>query len=198
VASDKNNIILPSSPKSIIYDAKIRGDEKYKYIYGVDPASEQDNFSIVIIELHPDHNRIVYTWTTNRSNFKDRQKTGLTDEYDFYGFCARKIRNLMKYFPCEKIGMDAQGGGIAIEEAFLNKKTFATLFEINGLGLYLDIPRNHWISALEQCIKFKLEEEKFEDCIKLRDLIEEIKKPIKKISKKKDNGTVVERDTDSN
>ena len=117
VASDKNNIILPSNPKPIIYDAKIKGDQKHKYIYGVDPASEQDNFSIVIIELHPDHNRIVYTWTTNRSNFKDRQKTGLTDEYDFYGFCARKIRNLMKYFPCEKIGMDAQGGGIAIEEA---------------------------------------------------------------------------------
>ena len=117
VASDKNNIILPSNPKPIIFDAKIRGDQKYKYIYGVDPASEQDNFSIVILELHPDHNRIVYTWTTNRSNFKDRQKTGLTDEYDFYGFCARKIRNLMKYFPCERIGMDAQGGGIAIEEA---------------------------------------------------------------------------------
>jgi hypothetical protein len=87
---------------------------------------------------------------------------------------------------------------IAIEEAFLNKKTFATLFEINGLGLYLDIPRNHWIAALEECIKFKLEEEKFEDCIKLRDLIEEIKKPIKKISKKKDNGRITERDTDSN
>jgi hypothetical protein len=87
---------------------------------------------------------------------------------------------------------------IAIEEAFLNKKTFATLFEINGLGLYLDIPRNHWIAALEECIKFKLEEEKFEDCIKLRDLIEEIKKPIKKISKKKDNGGITERDTDGN
>jgi hypothetical protein len=87
---------------------------------------------------------------------------------------------------------------IAIEEAFLNKKTFATLFEINGLGLYLDIPRNHWIPALEKCIKFKLEEEEFEDCIKLRDLIGEIQKPIKKIPKKKDNGAVAERDTDSN
>lgn len=117
VASDKHNIILPSNPKPVIFEAKIRGDQKHKYVYGVDPASEQDNFSIVIIELHPDHNRIVYTWTTNRSNFKDRQKTGLTDEYDFYGFCARKLRNLMKFFPCEKIGMDAQGGGIAIEEA---------------------------------------------------------------------------------
>ena len=79
---------------------------------------------------------------------------------------------------------------IAIEEAFENKKTFATLFEINGLGIYLDIPRNYWVSALEECIKFKLEEEKFEDCIKLRDLIEEIKKPIKKIPKMKGNGTV--------
>jgi hypothetical protein len=87
---------------------------------------------------------------------------------------------------------------LAIEEAFRNKKTFATLFEINGMGLYLDIPKQYWVSALEQCISFKLEEEKFEDCIKLRDLIEEIKKPIKSIPKKKDNGTVVERNTDSN
>lgn len=118
VASDKNNIILSSSnQKSVVFDARTKGDIKHKYIYGIDPASEQDNFSIVILELHPDHNRIVYAWTTNRSNFKDRQKTGLTEEYDFYGFCARKIRNLMKIFPCERIGMDAQGGGIAIEEA---------------------------------------------------------------------------------
>ena len=87
---------------------------------------------------------------------------------------------------------------IAIEEAFRNKKTFATLFEINGMGLYIDIPKQYWISALEQCINFMLEEERFEECIKLRDLIEEIKKPIKKIPKKKNNGTVAERDTDSN
>ena len=87
---------------------------------------------------------------------------------------------------------------LAIEEAFRNKKTFATLFEINGIGLFLDIPKHYWVAALEQCINFKLTEEKFEDCIKLRDLIEEIKKPIKKIPKKKENGTIVERDTDSN
>ena len=80
---------------------------------------------------------------------------------------------------------------LAIEEAFRNKKTFATLFEVNGIGLYLDIPKQYWIPALEQCISFKLTEEKFEDCIKLRDLIEEIRKPIKKIPKNKDNGTTV-------
>jgi hypothetical protein len=87
---------------------------------------------------------------------------------------------------------------IAIEEAFRNKKTFATLFEINGMGLFIDIPKQYWIFALEQCINFMLEEERFEECIKLRDLIEEIKKPIKRIPKKKNNGTVAERDTDSN
>ena len=101
----------------ILFDVSTKGNPTLQYVYGVDPASEKDNFSIVILEVHPDHSRVVYTWTTNRSNFKDRQKTGLINEYDFYGFCARKIRNLMKVFPCLRIGMDAQGGGVAIEEA---------------------------------------------------------------------------------
>ena len=73
---------------------------------------------------------------------------------------------------------------LAIEEAFLNKKTFATLFEINGLGLFIDIPKPYWISALEQCINFKLEEEKFEECIPIKKLIDEIKKPVKTVPKK--------------
>ena len=102
---------------TILFDAVTKGNANLQYVYGIDPASEKDNFSIVVIELHPDHNRVVYVWTTNRNNFKDRQKTGLVNEYDFYGFCARKIRNLMKVFPCYRIGMDAQGGGVAIEEA---------------------------------------------------------------------------------
>lgn len=73
---------------------------------------------------------------------------------------------------------------LAIEEAHRNKKTFATLFEINGLGYYLDIPKQHWVAALEQCINFKLEEEKFEECIPLKKLIDELKKPIKTLPKK--------------
>jgi len=85
--------------KEILFDVSTKGNPQHKYVYGIDPASEKDNFSIVVLELHHDHNRIVYCWTTNRSNFKDRQKTGLVGEHDFYGFCARKIRNLMKVFP---------------------------------------------------------------------------------------------------
>lgn len=81
----------------------------------------------------------------------------------------------------------------AIKEAFESNKTFATLFEINGLGLYLDIPKQYWLPALEQCINFMLEEEKFEECIPIKKLIDDIKKPIKtlpkKTSKKQKNGT---------
>ena len=116
VVGEDKNITAPSCGH-ILFDAAIKGDSQKQYIYGIDPASEQDNFSIVVLELHPDHSRLVYCWTTNRNNFKDRQKTGLVDEHDFYGFCARKIRTLMQTFPPMRIGMDAQGGGVAIEEA---------------------------------------------------------------------------------
>ena len=82
---------------------------------------------------------------------------------------------------------------IAIREAYENNKTFATIFEINGLGFYLDISKQYWIPALEQCINFMLEEERFEECIPIKKLIDEIKKPIKslpkKTSKKKQDGT---------
>jgi hypothetical protein len=116
VTSDTKDIILPSVGKAI-FDARIKGDHNKQYVYGIDPASEQDNFSIVILECYSDHSRVVYCWTTNRTNFKERQKTGLIEDHDFYCFCARKIRNLMKTFNPAKIGMDAQGGGVAIEEA---------------------------------------------------------------------------------
>ena len=109
------NIVINEKP--LMFDATIKGDPNKKYVYGIDPASEHDNFSIIVLEVNPDHNKIVYCWTTNRNNFKERLKKGLVEDHDFYGFCARKIRNLIKTFNPIKIGMDAQGGGIAIEEA---------------------------------------------------------------------------------
>jgi hypothetical protein len=114
--SSQNNTIKINN-EDIFFEALTTGDTSKQYVYGIDPASEQDNFSIVILEVHKTHSRIVYCWTTNRNNFKLRQKTGLVKEFDFYGFCVRKIRNLMKTFPPVRIGMDAQGGGVAIEEA---------------------------------------------------------------------------------
>lgn len=106
----------------INFDPVIKGDPNKEYVVGVDPASEKDNFSITVIELSKDHRKLVYCWTTNRGNFRERQKTGLTEDHDFYSFCARKIRNIMKFFNVVTIGVDAQGGGVAIEEALHDPK----------------------------------------------------------------------------
>ena len=119
VASPENEISLPSG--EVNFHASIRGNPKARYVYGIDPASEVDNFSIVVMELHEDHSRIVYCWTTNRSEHKEKIKAGVVSETDFYSYCARKIRDLMKVFPCEEIALDAQGGGIAIMEALHDK-----------------------------------------------------------------------------
>lgn len=116
VVGDNPPIIINN--QQILFDVTTVGNPNCQYVYGIDPASERDNFSIIVLELHKDHSRIVYCWTTNRSNFKERQKTGMVSDHDFYGFCTRKIRNLMKTFPPIKIGLDAQGGGVAIEESF--------------------------------------------------------------------------------
>lgn len=97
------------------------GNAKKRYVYGIDPAAEKDNFTIVILELYEDHYRIVNVWATNRKKFQAEKKHGSTDENDFYVYCARKIRNLMEVFPCARIGLDSQGGGRTIEQSLHSK-----------------------------------------------------------------------------
>jgi hypothetical protein len=112
----KEPIDVPSGP--VKFSAALRGNPNCKYVYGIDPASEQDNFALAILEVHPDHRRIVYCWTINRQELRERiQKGGKVADKSFYTYCARKIRDLMKIFPTDHIGIDAQGGGIAIMEA---------------------------------------------------------------------------------
>lgn len=116
VVSDTKPIQLSKSGH-VLFEASLRGDPNKKYVFGVDPASEHDNFSIIVLELNEDHTRIVHCWTTNRQNFKKRLSLGATTEHDFYKYTARKIRDLMMVFPCERIAMDSQGGGVAVAEA---------------------------------------------------------------------------------
>ena len=120
VANDGSNdstVIKNNKGEDIIFEASLRGDPNKKYIFGVDPASEVDNFSIVVLEVNEDHRRIVHCWTTNREQHKQKVKTGFSSESDFYAYCARKIRDLMRLYPCIHIAMDAQGGGIAVMES---------------------------------------------------------------------------------
>ena len=99
------------------FDPITRGTPGSTYVIGVDPASEQDNFAVVVMELHPEHQRIVNVWTTNKKDFAGRKKAGLTSSHDYYSFCARKIRDLMRIFPCVRLGIDSQGGGYTIAES---------------------------------------------------------------------------------
>ena len=119
IASEENNLNIKG--EEIQFEAMLKGDPNKKYIFGVDPASEVDNFSIVVLELNGTHRRVVHVWTTNRSQHRDQLKAHLVDEDDFYSYCARKIRNLMRVFPCVEIALDAQGGGIAVMEALHDK-----------------------------------------------------------------------------
>jgi len=117
VTGNMENPIKDSKGDLIHFEAALIGDPNKRYIFGVDPASEVDNFSIVVLEANPDHRRIVYCWTTTRSEHKELIKKGYSTETDFYSYCARKIRDLMVLFPCIHIAIDAQGGGVAVTES---------------------------------------------------------------------------------
>ena len=117
--SPSNPVILPSG--DICFEASLRGQEGKTYTFGVDPASEVDNFSIVVLEMSPDHRKVVHCWTTTRQQHKDKLKSKLVDEDDFYSYCAKKIRQLMTVYPCSEVALDAQGGGIAVMEALHDK-----------------------------------------------------------------------------
>lgn len=101
----------------VLFSAVLRGNPFRKYVIAVDPASQVDNFSISILELHPDHRRIVHGWTSTAARYKARKDRGLTQAATFYAYTARKIRELHRAFPAERIAIDTQGGGLQIMEA---------------------------------------------------------------------------------
>ena len=73
VASPENPISLPSG--KVEFQAALRGADNRRYVYGIDPASEVDNFSIVVLEVNDDHRKVVHCWTTNRQQHKDKLKS---------------------------------------------------------------------------------------------------------------------------
>lgn len=118
VCSIANNIHINGD--FIKFTPVLVGDKKAQYVMAVDPASEVDNFSIVILELCGTHKKIRYCWTTDKKDYKERHASGLCKDGDFYSFCTRKIRSLLRQFNCIGIGIDAQGGGHQIISALAN------------------------------------------------------------------------------
>ena len=99
------------------FSAVLKGEYDKKYYMAIDPASEIDNFTIVILEVWPEHRRVVYCWSINKERFKAKLKKGLAQEHDYFRYCARKIRDLKILFPCDIITIDTQGGGYSVIEA---------------------------------------------------------------------------------
>lgn len=117
VTGRANNPISAESCGPVNFRASMKGIASHKYVIAVDPASEHDNFSVVVLECWPDHRRIVHCWTTTRAKYKAKFQRGLAAEGEFYSYTARKLRQLALAFPCSRIAIDSQGGGHAVMEA---------------------------------------------------------------------------------
>lgn len=126
-AATTNRPILVSSGQQVQFSAARHGDKQRVYVMGVDPAADQDNAAIVVLEMHLDHRRVVHCWTTNRKRFTKLKRymaeKGIEVEENYYAYIAKKIRSLMRVFNIEHIVMDKHGGGSAIQESLASEAT---------------------------------------------------------------------------
>lgn len=80
----------------------------------------------------------------------------------------------------------------AIEEAIVEKKIYASLFEINDSGQYIEVHKNHWVQALETCLVWYVEDENYEMCTHIKNIIQAIQEKPKtgkiEVPKKKKHG----------
>lgn len=78
----------------------------------------------------------------------------------------------------------------SIEDAIVNNKIYACIFEINDSSHYIEIHKNHWIQSLETCLLWYVEDEDYEMCNHIKNIIQSIKDKSKiskvSIKKKKD------------
>ena len=95
------------------------GKNNARYVMGIDPASERDNFAISIIKIAEGHREHVFCWSTNRKRFESNRKKN-TEFYDgiqdYNTFIIRKIHELCKRFNIVRINIDSGGGGRSVIE----------------------------------------------------------------------------------
>lgn len=110
----------------IIFDIELYGDKEARYVMGIDPASEDDNFAVSVVGMKNGRRCIVYQWTTNRKEFEQLRSTGQVRESitDYLTFCTLHVRNLVRRFNPVMIGLDTGGGGLAFKEALKDKSKF--------------------------------------------------------------------------
>ena len=131
----------------------ISGSQEKNYVYGIDPASEDDNLAVVILELEQQYCKVVHCWTINKKKHARRVKAGLAEENDYFQYCTGKIRDLMKVFPAARIMIDAQGGGNAFREAFASppNKADVKILEVIDPDKHKDSDDISGLHILEMC-----------------------------------------------
>jgi hypothetical protein len=80
---------------------------------------------------------------------------------------------------------------LAIEDALVQSKIYAALFEINDSNNYIEIHKNNWIQALETCLVWYVDDEDYEMCNHIKNLIHSIHDKLKSklsLNKKKKDG----------
>lgn len=64
----------------------------------------------------------------------------------------------------------------AIKEAIRTKKQSATVFQVNNQDAYLEIGKEDWEKAIDTCIVYYSEKEKYEMCSELQSIKDSIPK----------------------
>jgi len=64
----------------------------------------------------------------------------------------------------------------AIKKAIQERKTYATVFEINSFGVFVEIHKKDWVSALNSCIALHAKDEEYEACGELTKTIDSLSK----------------------
>jgi hypothetical protein len=61
-----------------------------------------------------------------------------------------------------------------IKDAINKKKTVATLFNIKGSDVNIELKQSEWKNALQGCIEYYSELEKYEQCSEIKQLIDKL------------------------
>jgi hypothetical protein len=78
----------------------------------------------------------------------------------------------------------------AIEEAIKTNSTYASIFEINNSGHYVEIHKRDWVPALSVCLSEKVSKEDYKECSRINELITKLQKKQTKTVKEAKDGTV--------
>jgi hypothetical protein len=78
----------------------------------------------------------------------------------------------------------------SIEEAVKTNSSYATIFEVNNSGYYMELHKRDWVSALSCCLTEQVSREDYKECSRINKLITALQKKQSKNIKTKSDGKI--------